>query len=317
MKQLVLILLMIMVFPITAFASEIVSEDGKPLLSIEGYADDIKQFRTILKKDIGESSDNYYIINALQAELNANWKQSYEPRDQEQADYRVIFIDVSINYKEKSWFDWSIKLPDLDPPLPYNKHAGEVGIAPYNFISPWMRGVLYIKDGKHIGGVIFLPLSQFARINELYHAAHQEWGEFSIRDSKLLDEMSIPNSVYNSTFKQYREMFISDFKNGLRRKSLGEIEKIFTPKGKTELVMARLMYLSVFWDGQIYMKWDTCIKNSNVFYRNLYEHLFNQLFTKTAHTTDDKIIHNIAPSKEILQSLHEAAGNYNCFSTRL
>jgi hypothetical protein len=318
MKKLTIFLLM-MILPMTALANEIANEAEKPLLSVEWYADDIKQFRTGLKKDIDESSDSYYIINALQAQLDANWKQSLGQEVREQADYRVAFMSIPFRYRDKPYISGSIELksfiPYINPPLPNNKHADEVGVTPYNFTSPWMRGVLYIRDGKPVGGTILLPISPLARIDELYHAEHEEWKEFVDRDSTKLDEMSIPTSVYGSTLGLCQTAVFNMRELDTRKKMMEETNKIFATKSKAELTVARLIAISNSIDRMIRVNYYKCLKNSEGFYKRLYEHLFTQLFTKTTYpTSNDKTIHNIVPSAEALQSLHDASGNYNCFS---
>jgi hypothetical protein len=325
------------IFPMTALANEITS----PQLFVEEYNARYKQFRVVRDED-GNLSDKKpygYIITTLQKFLNAtivapSVNEILNPTEasrQNQADYHLLVIDIPYSYNEREWVKGSDKwyerlwygtksgIPDITPSISKNKYAEAPGIETYSFSSFWIRGELYIKDGKPVGGNIIIPISGYAREVELYQLAHHNWDIFlAKKDSTVVDEMSVPGKVWFSTVELYKKIYseinYKEQKNILTEKY---IEEIFAPKGKGALTIARMLYL----DGYGHADWefgkhkfDTCKEYSAVFYASFYENLFTELFKKTTFSNNNKTIHNITISSETLQSLHKEAGNYNCFS---
>ncbi|MEQ1705496.1 MAG: hypothetical protein ABL867_05930 [Rickettsiales bacterium] len=312
--------LWLILLPVRLFADEVQT----PTICFEHYSASFKQSWVLMNGEKGtpsESGQYSNIISIIQEQLKAVKVQN--PSD---ADYHFIFIDIQPTYEEasyiSSWYDKlvhgkELNIPEIDPVIPKNKHYGTEEV-PYSFSSPWMRGTFYIKDGKPTGGTIIMPISEFAKIDELYNASHQNWEEFSVRNSTILHEMSIPyESIYKSTLELYRNMFVGTKESIPTEKRITEL---FSEKGKGALVLARLARIShhttfIPFEGEVYDKWNKCIKHSNIFYVNLYKYLVMQLFEKTTALTDEKAMHDITPPNKILQSIHEAAGNYNCFSS--
>jgi hypothetical protein len=306
-----LIFLLIVTLPMIAFANETKTSQ----LFVERYDADArsKKFTTLVsaEKEISSMKTPYSdIITSLQKSLKTT-----PSLNQKQADYHVVFVNIPYTYA-KEWAGKKLDVPDIDPVLPKNKYEDN-SITPYRFSSPWIRGTLYIKDGRPVGGTIIIPVSRFARIDELYNAAHQKWDAISSKDSTILNEVSLPyETVYKPTLELYDKMFLHGSEERPTEKHL---EKIFAPKGKAALTLARLARISSQstlgpFELEVSHKWEKCINHSESFYISIYEYLFIQLFEKTVFTIDDRSVHDITPPKETLQFLYEAAGNYNYFS---
>jgi hypothetical protein len=250
-----------------------------------------------------------YVIDYLQKAL-----KSKAATNQSEADYHVIFIDIPMAYENK-WKGGKLELPDINPKIYKNKYDSK--LPAYHFSSPWIRGTLYIKDSKPIGGTIIIPVSSFSRINELYHASHEEWDLISAKDSSVLNEMSVSKEdVYNPTLQMYEKNFLNSKEASPTEK---RIKEIFFPKGKQALMLANGMRISsqntiIPFERFFYKKMGECLKHSEVFYNKLYDYLFAQLFAKVTTPADTNTVYNISISTEVLQSLHDTSGNYNCFS---
>ncbi len=317
MKKLVLILLMI-IFPMTVFANEVKT----PQLFIEEYdVNPVKkyyeqnQFAVLMggEEEISNDKKPYnYIVKLLQKHLKSKLTPS-----QSQADYHVIFINIPITYENK-WKGKKLDLPNLDPPISKNKYEGDINIVPYRFVSPWMRGTIYIKDEKPVGGTIIFPISQLLRIRELYYAAHNNWDKFAQGNPTNLNDVTMSyEDVYKPALEKYKKMFLDNFSG---RPTEEQIDKIFSPDGMQPLMWARLARMApqttiVRFSGS--EKSVECLRDSVSYYTRLYEYMFSKLLQKTIAETNNNIVHHIVPPTEILQSIHSSSGNYNCFSKYL
>ncbi len=264
-----------------------------------------------------KSSPYNYIISSLKTQLASIGQNPTEANIIEQPDYRVVFIDIPITY-QKEFSGEKRYPPDLNPSISKNKYEDDNSASPYRFTSPWLRGVIYIKDNKPVGGTIIVPISNFLRASELYYAAHNDWDKFSKVDPLNLDEVTMSyEDVYQPALKKYITMFLDNFSG---RPTEEQIEKAFSSDGAQQLMLARLARMSpqstvIPFDGT--SKLVGCLNDSIPYYTSLYEYMFSKLLEKNITVVNSKTVNNIVPSAELLRSINSSSGNYNCFSNYL
>ncbi len=303
-----LVILALMIHP--AFADEA----NKPTIFVEEYAStDIRpSFSTILSEEVNslaqEKKPYGYILDILQKQLNA-----IPAKNQAQADYHVVFITINSSY-ETEWRGKKLELPNLDPTLPKNKYESDSNVKSYHFKSTWIRGTLYTKDNKPIGGIIIIPISDIAKKDQLYKAAYGSWDKFDEIDTTKLNDVALAY-VYaqkNNTLPEKRLEYYNNTPEGREEKLKG----ISSSKGRVALVLARFAAICPSKDGQIYSAeriWGKCVKDSQVFYNSLYMNIVSSLFNQVIKASDNKI-YDISPSAEVIKAISISSENYNCFS---
>ncbi|MEZ5691984.1 MAG: hypothetical protein R3D71_10035 [Rickettsiales bacterium] len=283
-------------------------------LFIEYYNPINREYYTLRQGSPQLKEEPYnYILTSLKTQLVAIDQETVE-YDNDQADYHVIFIDIPYTY-QKEFRNRKFEVPNIDPPLPKNKYKDDKNITSYRFVSPWVRGTIYIKGKKPIGGTIIFPISNMLRMKELYYASHGDWNKFSKGNPTNLDDVTMSyENIYQPALEKYIRIFL-DSSSG--RPTEEQIDKVFSPDGIQTLFWARIARLAPqttivrFTGGGKIVE---CLRRSKVYYINIYKYILEEILKKSITETDNNIIYSITPPVELLKSIHNSSGDYNCFS---
>ena len=309
MKRILLILL-ILVFPAVTSA-----EESKPE-PIKIYSE---HYDTLHKKFNRKISDShmFQLLDLLKLQLAKSKRMVIEVDKREEADYQVILIKPSPFYSTEP-FDGKVRIPDLNPVFPKNKHA-EDGNKQYKFTSPWIRGELYIKEEEPVGGNIIIQVSEIRRVKELYYISEQNWEAIPIGDKELLGELTISYDFVNTVYKEYIRTFsvLNIFKEGWKQPTKKNIEKVFYKKGENAIFLAHLLEISPLFDGSkdYKLKLEKCIKRSKKIYSHLYIVLFSRILWFTDYDAGLNHVNDITMPNFSIRNLHRNFENYNynCF----
>jgi len=296
-KHLILLILLI-ITPTISFA-----KDTEP---VKVYFDEYYQKKYIgylsdLTKKAG-LSDRIKLLGELTLKkLDKDGRKVVIANSKEETDFQVVFTFSKVLT------------------LPKNKHY-EISTTPYRFKSQWMEGELYIKENKVVGGNIVIRISSHMRLKELYYILEQEWNKIPMK----AEEQIYPPGIF---FDIYREYEKATEKYKAREKRLDgkpwdtpskeEVDKMFSNKGETTLMLAQLMRITPprIHAGILGNQMKKCIGQAKDFYIKLYSQLFDQIFRQAEDNADSNIIHDVTPSEKIFRKLHNASGDYNCFIT--
>jgi len=286
------------------------ADDDVPIkVSFEEYNYNIKEFTDNLSKTTKLLGELFL------KKLGKEGRKIVIADSKGEADFRVFFIRQSF-YKPEGQPNY---IPHDVPTLPENKHY-VINTIPYRFNSQWMGGELYQKGNKIVGGNIMIQFAYYMRLKELYYILEGKWNKIPMK----AEEQTHPVEMFYNIEEEYEE---ATKKYKAREKRLDgkpwetpskeEVDKMFSKKGETALMVAQLMRITPprihasMWSNQF----NKCMEQSKGFYSKLHAHLFDKILEQAADNANSNIMHDITPSEEIFQEIHNASGDYNCFIT--
>lgn len=256
--------------------------------------------------------------DAFKDAVEGRGKSVHLIQDKDRADFQLVFVDIPLVYTESDT-PRQIEPPTghrgFPPPLPVNKHAAS-SAGRRELTSPWLRATLYTdRAGDVVGGVIVGPMAEYARLDELYHAARGEWEALASEPRDTKDRASVDPQMFDHVINEFEKNLIR------RRPPLDEnsVQAVFAPKGEQAMVLGRLafltpkMMLSSF-AGPVRQRIRQCLEASRPFYRKLFDSLFVSLLTSPPTPMAQNQHYNFLPSTRTLRELAAASGDYNCFS---